>query len=222
MVFSRKRKYFRKFRKFRGRKRPRLATKKYVIKKIRQQIETKYLDIQLSPGFTVDWSGSVFSQLTNIQQGLTDSQRVGDSVKIRSVKIKINITKQDAANEDDHVRICIFQWYPNTALLAPTAAMLFPAAFIGTGNAPTMPWRYDTRDQYGILYDKTFSISSSDAKSKAWNFKPNLKFAKKTVQFDAATTSAANHLYLIMFNSSSAAASTTTVGYNSRLFYDDA
>lgn len=201
MPFRRKYTYRRK-RYNRKYKRKSIATKKYVRSYINKQSEKKYFDISRSTD-TIDYSGRL-DRLTGISQGTTDLTRVGDKIRLTSMRVSYSAELADTTN---YIRFIIFQWYPTSNLLAPTVNYIL--SLPGSILSPQSPFVHDYKNQYTILYDKTH-VLTQDYPNIIRKFWLRMKFVKKQIAFEAGTQEGSNHLYLLRISDSSAASHPTS------------
>lgn len=188
-----------------------LATKKYVKEQIVKHQELKYYDETLSD--FIDYNGAVYC-LTDMAQGLGDSQRVGDKISIKSMLIRGTLAEADLRNI---IRIIIFQWYPVDSASAPVPAQILQA--IGTWGIVS-PYIHDTRNQFGILVDKMYNLNTSSTPYRPFEIRVPLKYAKKSVNFNAAGLFGSNHICALVITDSSASTH-PTVSFYTRVYYTD-
>lgn len=190
------------------------STKKFVNFKIktaiRKNIETKYHDVTISEAVsTVASIGS----LTDVSQGQTDTTRIGDKLTIRGLSGRASMLGADASNL---IRIIIFQWH-HTDSVAPVIADI-----LSSSGDPRSNFVHDTQNQYTVLYDKLFTLTSAgDKLVRAWIFRPRLKYAKKTINYSAGSTVGSNKIYRL-FLSDSGASVHPSFNWSCRFYYDDA
>lgn len=92
-------------------------------------------------------------------QGLTNLDRVGRSIVVKSYKFRMTIYPDPAATDGGEVRmIWIRQSNPNTSLQSP-------ANTLQTVTNIHSPYQFD-QVGYKVLYDKTFSFSMTDFRNK--------------------------------------------------------
>lgn len=190
--------------------------KRFVNKKLKKEVETKYNDYYNSGTF--DWNGSVYYNLTVIPQGTTDSNRIGDKISLRGIRLRYHLLCGDTYNI---CRIVVFQYYGNNTLHAPAVNELFQSIYMGTVYAPMSPFTFDYKNQFGILYDKTHNLNLNDRQTVGVNKKIKIKYAKHGITFTAATTAGSNQIYIVALSDSGAATHPSII-FHSRLFYDDA
>jgi len=181
--------------------------------------EVKFLDTTISafgPG-----SGGMIANVSDPPQGDAQSQRVGDSLEIRSITFSYQSTQVNSDIYSD-TRIICFQWFPNTIFSSPTlASILYNTSAIGLWSGLT----YQYRDQFHVHFDQVLSqsgttVSVSGTSNIAIHNKRVTGFRKKIV-FSPAATNAENHIFFL-FVSDSAATPFPLANFQCRLLYTDA
>jgi len=192
-----------------------LATKSYVKSMISREIETKYADT-IGFGTVVSSAGTLSSNLISTTQGVADfGQRVGDRLKLKgSIEFRAISAKGDT---DQIMRMVVFQWKPNDALIAPSISSILRNGPTGVPDWASL-YVYDYSSQYTILYDKTF-LWGADILYHHHDYRIPIKLHQ--VQYTAASTACSNGIYII-FLSDSAAIVHPTISYSARVRYDDA
>lgn len=211
------RKRMRKIRK-RGKK---FATVAYVNKKIHSSAETKYHDTLVNGD--VDSVGTLFQQLTTITQNITDVTRIGDKITLRGLEMRGYVRIDTTALGDAYniIRVIIFQWHPTAVSIgAPSAAVILNYIGGTLAQIPVSPYTHDYQDQFTILYDKFMDVSGSDNVRCLRTKKINLKYAKKTLGFIAASSNASNHIYCLLVSDSSATPHPVAT-LQFRVYFDD-
>jgi hypothetical protein len=118
-------------------------------------------------------------------------------------------------------RLVCFQWHPNSGVNAPTVSAILQSTG-ATGPLSTYNHDEESSRQFTILYDKCYAMTLGTSTSQVVsNIRVPLKYAKKKVQFDAATDEGANKLYMCVISDSGAAPNPTIESY-SRIIYTDA
>lgn len=138
-------------------------------------------------------------------QGLTDSQRVGDEVKLKKIRAHLQFIKDTASTAVfDFVRVIFFQWRPSSSFLAPTPGqLLLTDPSLGAISHRSF-YSVDTQHEYSILKDKTYVFSGSAGTAwtngliKQHNFRVPLKRAAKNVQFQATTVEGSHKIYCLI------------------------
>lgn len=181
---------------------------KDMIRSLQEREEVKYSSFSLVPA-NVDYVGDIIS-LTDIDQGVTDSTRVGDSVMLKSLEFNFWAITGSA---NSIMRVITFVWKD---LTPPTIGDVL----LSTGSsavAPLSPLSTDEDLARRILSDDLFFLNPADLTNHVGriNVKLNLK-----VQFEGGTTDGRNKVYVLLI--SSASANYPTLGYWSKLEYSDA
>jgi len=114
--------------------------------------EAKYYDKNASVvAYNPGTNDQLIDITSEINQGLTDVQRIGDSALFRNlrVKVKIDATFVAASMQTIYSRVCLIGWKENIQSNAPTIAKLFrtPTSIIGAFNK-------DYTDQMVVLHDQ--------------------------------------------------------------------
>lgn len=178
-------------------------------------------------------AGSSVIHLSSVSQGLADNQRAGDEINIRSLRIRINCNNNFGNTANDFVtwRVIVFQ-YKNSNM-APTVAELFlqTAANGGTDYGAMSSRNIDYLNTYNVLYDKIFhteqggpnaaNYAMSGQYCKVLNIKVPLKYCKKKIQYQAATTNNTNGLWLCVTTDKATIASNPHFIYDSSLGFTD-
>ncbi len=155
--------------------------------------------------------------LTQIAQGATDTTRNGDQVDLHRVDIRISAAIDGTVAPDNYnvVRVILFQWHPQSGISTLPAT----TDILQNATQPQLSsYNHDTRWEYTILRDHTFSLSMEGSRVQTirWNF-PRMTHK---LQFSGGTTDGTNHLYLLMV-SDSGTVDHPSVIFNSKVtFYD--
>jgi len=192
---------------------------KTVVKRVMNENKELKVYDENSSAFTIG-AGATLSLLSGITQGAAQAQRVGDQVELVSLEITYEVVQ---ANTDiySNTRVLIFQWFPNTTLIAPVlASILYNTAAIG----PYSQYNWQYRDQYHVIYDKLFSqagISTSVASSTNMSvLRHRLTNFRKPIKYTPGTAAGSNHLYFL-FMSDSTIAPFPVGSFATRLEYRD-
>lgn len=139
-----------------------LATVRQVKSLIRHNTETKYLQSQQRQGSLdtlsyADWNG-VIQQINLIPQGDDVGQRVGDQIRMHNIRLNFSIV--NASANFTRVRLILFTFRQER-----TGAPVVPGDILAeVGNTQAVISSYNWRNQsaYSILWDKVFTVSSSN------------------------------------------------------------
>lgn len=180
------------------------------------KMTTKYSDVVVS-GTTITSAGTV-TPLTNIAQGVTVNQRVGDSALLEALFLNFDV---NVANSDVFTtsRILVFQWLVNTALHVPVIAdILQTASTLSMVN-------FNTSNQYIVLLDELIFQSGLATAPTATSLVGrshaiSVSSAKKRLEWNAAVTTGSNQIF-ILYISDSAIAPFPGLNYTSRVLFDE-
>jgi len=153
-------------------------------------------------------------------QGVAITNRIGDIVYLRKMSVIYNC---NAANADifSQLRVVIFQWIPNNALIAPLATSIFQLA------ADHVYAMYDVnfQDQYRILYDKIHafagtSTNPSSSVNQTYSGNISLSSAFKRCAFTLGGITNSNSIYLLTV-SDSGIVPFPTLNFKSRICFEE-
>jgi len=188
-----------------------VATKGYVKKMLDKAQEIKFYDE--SGTVSLSTSGSVFC-VSDLAQGDTDITRDGDKIVLKSMQLRGTMTLADTSNI---IRIIVFQWFPVDTASDPTADdILQTTGTFGIVSA----YQHDQRNQYHILADRTYTLTTASQPYRHWQIKIPFKYVKKQATFLAGGVYGANHIHILMI-SDSAAVADPTCSFYSRIYYTD-
>jgi len=214
-----------------------VATVGTVRRLIRGSEERKYLDTKQN-GLAIDSIGTFYSCLSLVPQGITDVNRAGDGLTMKSLKINLFTEMNDAtltANAHAAFRLIVFQWHPEVdATFATLAANLPLAQILNTGSTaaivPDSMYQHDRRTQYTILADKHWTqiakeaVQGQNKESRHYlqMFSVPLAKARKQVRYLAGSTVVAmDHICIFIITYANLA--DDPVGYmTARLEFTDA
>lgn len=180
---------------------------------VARQEELKQHAASIQPVNIVDNLG-FFRHLTNPTQGLADTQRVGDSITVKSIKIRLNLynsVDMGAAPWTDF-RIIVFQYKSNdntpqvgNLFLQSNANESTPAGNPEFGTYSPFNIDYVPRI-YHILYDKHVrteqglnaagQFGQTGKIAHTMFFKVPLKYCKRKIQFQGGGTTTNNGIWL--------------------------
>jgi len=185
------------------RKRDSLITKgeaKQMIKSLLvRDVEDKYNDVNAGAFGSIDDTGLITGSLTDVVQGITDTNRVGDTILAKrlswSVFCRYNITNTttNLAASMNTFRFLIFAWKPFFADVAPTVTKVM--MYNLTSYAAAGPIVHDGRGQFILLHDETFCLDGFSKASKV--LKGSVKL-NHVIQFkNASTTNGAGKIFAL-------------------------
>lgn len=202
--------------------------------------ELKYVVPYLT--YAASTSTPIVTGLTDIVQGLGDSQRAGDRVKLCGTlelrgSCRADIGTGDTTQSEIYIRTCLFQWHPtsnNGGATEPTAGNVF---LNGPSGAPDVYsfYNHDQRQNFVILYDEVHTLTGISAGAVLTTtansgmiqyFHRKIPLAKKIraqMQFQAASsTDATNHIYMVSMSNLAADAQNPQLLWSCKFFFRDA
>jgi len=136
-----------------------VATRAYVQSQLRSHGEAKHIDTDIILASTIFTNTPV--NLCIIPEGATESERIGDEVRFKSVTFRLQAQAHLTTPLDAHVRMIIFKW--NTTGSPGSNSVLL---LDGSTSAPVGQRNITSnKGKYTILYDRSFNIvdqSSND------------------------------------------------------------
>lgn len=191
MPYTTRRKFSR--RGYKKKKYVRPAVKKYVKRQLKKRIERKYINRQFD--LTTAAVGSV-NKIMDVapNQGLSDSQRVGDRIRLTSINLSYTLRQLGGPN---YLRVILFQWKGDDSNYTPVVNDIIST---GAGsNIPIItPLKHDHKNgkHFNILYDKVHSLQANGTDTvyvKKWLTRG---FARD-MQFINGTQKGPNQLYML-------------------------
>lgn len=172
-------------------------------------------------------TGFSFSDLTDCTQGITDSQRVGDDVKIKALVLKYSLSA-GADYIQGSVRIIVFQWHVDSIQQVPTAPLLFMNGPSGSIDALSH-WNEDskTSNTFTVLYDKLIptmsaALGNGGGDQITKDLKIYLKWAKKNIHYTSGQDYGRDHIYFTAISDKAPSGSNAVfLTMNSRMYFTD-
>lgn len=182
-----------------------------------------------SPGnssfVALDTTGFEFELTSQIVQGITSNNRIGDRANLKDLNIRLAFHDTNVQSPD-FVRIMLI-WGNGTQ---PTKAGMVSAGFTATEYGQMTPWRrVPTSDDLNLsancIYDRCFTILSPDAAEgiqpiKHINIHVPLGRSSQWAVDDVTLSADKGYLYWYMV-CSHAATSTVTFAYQVDLYFTD-
>lgn len=192
--------------------------------------ELKYIAFSSGAATSVTSTMNISNSPFAVPQGVTDSERVGDSLKYcGTLEFRYQCVCAQGATGDvyDNIRIVIFQWHPNSTPIASSVFLTGPSGSVDIFST----YSHDNRQLFRVLYDKTHCMvgqvnaaitPATEAVSTGviHAFIP-MKPAQKHTQFAGGGATGTNLIYIALVSDSSAATH-PTITYQSKLFFRDA
>jgi hypothetical protein len=177
-------------------------------------IEIKHFDSYGTVSFT-DSSTTVL--IANIPQGITQQTRVGDSVRLQSVELRMYVQASGSSIKNDVCRAVIVRDNAATGS-AFTSADLWEVA---TANYETVsPYKFSNTDRFSIVWDEMFNLDATSLVSKVFYVKIPHNGHMKYVGAGGSISDAGNGvLYLVCVGNKSSFA--PAAYFFTRILYTD-
>lgn len=158
------------------------------IGKIQQSQELKYVSIMTDDTDVV--YNPVIYLVSDIDQGLSDSQRVGDAVLMKDLDVRLNVLHDNSSATG--IRLIFFIDKQNTITSASDLLVT-----TGSDEALVSHYVWDNRKQFTVLYDSVLEVDGTYKSKLCRHF--NIPINKR-MQLDAGTatvnTNALKCIYL--------------------------
>lgn len=207
-----------KTRKVRGTRKLNLPKGQELKKVVKKQIknifhpELKYIGLGNAYGNSTGSEQVTFIDLTGASQNTGDAgERIGDKITLEGVSIRYAFN----GNANGFLRIMVIQWYPDTSVDTPSVSKVFHSLI--TNDRYICNTVYDNVGSvFSVLYDRTHAIDTAQDLNTIVRKNIKMKYAKKTLQYKAATTQGNNHIYAVIAQPND----TNVLLYSRAFFYD--
>lgn len=223
--------YKRRFRKpvgrkkFYGRKKLTKPQIREVKSLITRKLEVKYIDC-LNMTLTGIQNTGTITALTYPAQGISQAQRIGDGITIKSLRIRYTVVGYDSTNT---LRIIVFKWMNDNAVYPPTVAAIVDNGWLVQDTAPLADFNFSGLKQrdFKICYNRIHTLPYGNTTSGPGNSVHvgyiNLygkKLHNGKLQFTTAAQTGVGIYYMLAI-SDSGIAGHPKVNYVGRMTYTD-
>lgn len=185
-------------------------------KEIEKNIEDKYIVDEGvdQPTFT----GAILDMTPLPVQGAGESQRVGDTIKMKNMFFNYNII---SGGPQEHVRVIVFQWKLNTV---PVVVDILNGTYIGVLYAPLAPFNMDNYNNksFVILYDRNHLLDDNQGPTMGRGSKLITSFTKKITYAAGFAVPLNNRIYVLYISNTNAGINNPTLRYTAQTIYEDA
>lgn len=210
----------------RYRRRPRtsysLAARALRVARAANHKELKRIELQESSAVTnVDYNGIILNVTAAINQGLTDQERVGDKIWLKSVQIKghANFNNLAAVGVEAQVLRIICFYDKSNKINIPGPGVGGYLSAVGTSIAVDSPKYWDSRFETNLVFDKRMTLSRNGSEAQLMFCSGNVN---KPTQFNNATTTATRGaLKILLISDQGPAAALPEWSYYLRLTFTD-
>lgn len=188
---------------------------KVIERKVKRMAEKKFHDTAVLT--TVDTAG-VINSVSDVAQGSTDSNRVGDKYRPLNVEIRGRVTAESsAALVGSVLRVIVFKWKAQSDIDVLLPAKILQQVSVTT--APFEPYNHDNRAKFQVLCDRTFEVFWDGGADKTQIFKMKCPIKGQTLFYAASTTASMNGIYVMVVSDTTVGP--PTIEYKARLSYID-
>lgn len=180
------------------------------------QAELKYFDVTVAgSGLTGTWQ---LNRISSISQGVGDTGRIGDSISIRDIEIKLKFLMNSSFTTVNGGNICRFMvvqsFSDDTTALTAGKIVEYPGP---AATAPYSPYTHDTRRLYKVLYDEMvpLSVGGPTCVTRTIIVKPY----KKEIRYVGAGTNGEGQIYVMWCSDTST--NSPLLDYIARVNYID-
>ncbi len=204
---------------------------------IKKGSELKQSVISWAPANYYSGAGTiVLPLLTNLVQGVTVNDRVGDRVELSQLDVRAVFFNGLGAGSNSAVthRLIVFQYLADDSKAAPVMSQLLTVSFLnGSGTyGANSDYVHEYRKMYHVLHDKQFVTVGSagqalngsaggDGIIKVYTARVNLNSCQKRLQFIAGTTNGSNMLYAALTTDAPNASVDANVAFSANMLYSD-
>lgn len=177
--------------------------------------ELKHFDASSGAYVNNPYTGAVYS-LSAITQGVAGNQRVGDSLVVRGIELRIGSYANGASTM---TRFVLFAWNVSTALAAPAPGNVLQN--VGSAASITSPYNIDSTEQglLNILAD--FVVVSTSTGGPGAAFRDVIVKKSLPMDFDNGSNTSSGSIRLLVISDAALAANAANVYYQSRLVFTD-
>jgi len=180
--------------------------------RLKDMVNTEFKFTLQQASQAYDYNGTLYSFPAAITQGLSDSQRIGDSIKMQTLTLKYYAQRN--ASTDTLIRIIVFV-DKQGKITAPN--QLLTAADVGTVYSVIANKNFDNRFESKFLLDQVITLNADNTTVKREHVIPvNLHS-----QFNAATTAINTGDLKMLVISNTTGAASPSLAFLSRLTYTD-
>jgi len=177
------------------------VVKKEIIRTMERKRVAKYLDTALLNQTATSTVG--FLNLSLVPQGFQDGQRVADTIITFRLDIRFYAYVNQADTDfTDYVRTSFFLWKPNTAVYPPVAVSIFQNT---TTFTVLSPFSFETRDNYSILRDCTYTLSGYvgvPTSASIVNYTDSISLENHRIAYGVGVTAGTGHLFFADYSDS--------------------
>jgi hypothetical protein len=178
-------------------------------------------------------TGSTPISMITVAQNLGDNDRIGDSIKLKSLNLRMSLVNGRGATSNlyNDARLVVFQYKQTNSVTAPNLANMWLTGG-ATGNINVFSSRnIDFLQTYHVLYDRMIKLQGDPAApgdiintnyNQFIKVKVPLKYANKTIQYSGASVNCTNQIYFMVLGTFGTVATNPTFQADWDARYTDA
>lgn len=200
--------------------------KKQVKKMIHSAAESKFFSVT---AVSTNYSNTPFvAHISPITQGDGDQQRNGDRIRMKYIQFRLfNVIGLSSSTQYHFGRFILFQWLPNNTNYAPTSGDILLPGVSNTINYTSL-YNHDQRQNYRILYDKTFKFvgvpatTGAEFQDSAAQFTKDMyiKVKSKQLNYTTGVNTGTRQIFQLVLGDG-IGADTAQCFWTMKMFYDD-
>lgn len=140
--------------------------------------------------------GGGFQKLTQVNNGTSDEGRIGDKLRLGSLRINYGYDRDPASVGNDRVRIIVFQWNDVDGALTPALSEI-----LQTTTDPILSMiKHDAlrAGTISVMYDKVHTLDNDDPYGNASIV---LMPKRRNLQFDTGSAYGTGHIFMLALGS---------------------
>lgn len=185
----------------------------YGLNEIRKLINIETKILESSGSAPIDTSG-IISTLNNVVQGLDYTNRIGDSIKLQRIEIRI-AASMGSTGTKTFLRIMLVRDLDNYGTKPTVADILQTVHYLA-------PKKYLNNERFAVLYDELECLSSiNDTNTITHIDMPHSGHIKFLGTTAADASNGKGSLYILWLSNEAAGTNAPTVAFNSRLYFTD-
>lgn len=179
-------------------------------------------DFVVNTSYDESTTTATFIQLSGVNQGTDDDQRIGEKIRPLYLDIKGHCNRKNTATTTtDSIRVIVFIWRPDTAIDSPTEAKLLQ----DDTYQLLSPVNYDM-PKATVLYDRIFDMPAYDVgqSPSRWYQRFRIRIPSRklnNISFNEGALTGKHQLYVYHVGAQASGTSSSQFSMFSRLRFKD-
>jgi len=174
--------------------------------------ENKHFDVNISQSSATT---GTLTLLSAVGQGVDDTQRVGNTLYLRTLFLVTQIGLNLAATSQS-IRLIIL--IDKQGYNAPSVGDVIEPALLGGGLAPISQYNHYYMSRFKILYDKTLKVSTGYGENLIWKRTIPLRVNSHYI---GTSTTFKNQIYILHFSNETNNLQLPLLNASARIIYND-